>query len=46
MKERINDKIEEIEKFLEELEASLPESFEKYKGNYQVRAISEWYFEK
>lgn len=46
MKDRISDKIEEIEKFLEELESSLPTSFEEYKQNYRIRAISERYFEK
>ena len=31
MKDRINDKINEIEQFLEELESSLPITFEEYK---------------
>ena len=46
MKNRINDKINEIEKFLEELESSLPSNFEEYKQDYKIRAISERYFEK
>jgi len=43
---RISDKISEIEKFLEELESSLPTNFEEYKRDYKIRAISERYFEK
>lgn len=46
MKGRISDKISEIEKFLEELESSLPANFEEYKRDYKIRAISERYFEK
>ncbi len=46
MNERIKDKIEEIEKFLEELESSLPSSFEEYKESFKIRAIGERYFEK
>jgi len=46
MKNRIKDKIIEIEKFLKELETSLPENFEEYKTNFKLRAIGERYFEK
>lgn len=46
MKNRINDKILEIEQFLEELESSLPENFEQYKTDFKLRAIGERYFEK
>lgn len=46
MENRINDKIIELEKFIEELESSLPESLEEYKGNFKVKAIGERYFEK
>ena len=43
---RINDKIQEIEKFLEELEPIIPENFEEYKINLQIKAACERYFEK
>ena len=43
---RINEKIAELQQFLEELEDSLPENFEEYKINYKIRAIGERYFEK
>ncbi len=43
---RINDKIQEIEKFLEELEPIIPENFEEYKINLQLKAACERYFEK
>ncbi len=46
MNDRIKEKIDEIEQFLEELESSLPEDFEKYKTDYKLRAIGERYFEK
>lgn len=46
MNSRIQEKIGEIEKFLEELESSLPEDFEEYKTDYKLRAIGERYFEK
>ena len=44
--DRTRDKIEEIEKFLEELESSLPYDFENYKIDYKIKAICERYFEK
>jgi len=43
---RINDKIIEIEKFLEELESILPFSLKEYKQNFKIKAIGERYFEK
>ncbi|MBU1129619.1 MAG: DUF86 domain-containing protein [Nanoarchaeota archaeon] len=46
MLNRIKDKIIEIEKFLKELETSLPENFEEYKTDFKLRAIGERYFEK
>lgn len=39
MNDRIKEKIDEIEQFLEELESSLPEDFEEYKT-----VVSEKYF--
>ncbi len=46
MNNRIQEKIGEIEQFLDELESSLPEDFEEYKTDYKLRAIGERYFEK
>ena len=46
MNNRIKEKIDEIEQFLEELENSLPEDFVEYKTDYKLRAIGERYFEK
>ncbi len=46
MSERINDKIVEIEKCLEELSEILPESFDKYKRNLEKRLACERGFEK
>lgn len=43
---RIEDKVCEIERFLEELESSLPTDLNEYKHNYKIRAICERYFEK
>jgi len=43
---RFNDKIIELEEFLEELENSLPEDCDEYKTDYKLRAIGERYFEK
>ena len=45
-KKRFNEKILELERFLEELKNSLPENFKEYKTNYKLRAIGERYFEK
>jgi uncharacterized protein YutE (UPF0331/DUF86 family) len=46
MDERINDKITEIEKYLEELESILPGSFEEYSFDWKIRDICERRFEK
>ncbi len=46
MNDRVKDKTNEIEEFLEELENSLPKNFEEYKTDYKLRAIGERYFEK
>lgn len=46
MKERIKDKIEEIESYLEELSEILPSSLEKYKGDLKTKAACERYAEK
>ena len=46
MEERINDKIIEIEKYLEQLESVLPISFEDYKNNWKIKDICERHFEK
>ena len=43
---RLNEKLMELEEFLEELENSLPGDFEEYKTDYKLRAIGERYFEK
>lgn len=46
MNQRIEDKIIEIEKFLEELGSVLPENYEEYETDFKLRAIGERYFEK
>ncbi len=46
MKERINDKIKEINMFLEELERFLPSSYEEYITDIKTKAACERYFEK
>jgi uncharacterized protein YutE (UPF0331/DUF86 family) len=46
MKERINEKIEEIEKFLEFLLKRIPPNLEEYKNNLDKKAICERYIEK
>ena len=46
MKERIDEKIKDVERFLEELEDSLPKNFEEYERSYKLKAIGERYFEK
>lgn len=43
---RINDKIEEIEKYLDEFESIIPETFEKYESNIVKKAACERYVEK
>ena len=46
MKERIKDKIKGIEKYLQELEELIPDSFEDYLDDFVIRAACERYFEK
>ena len=46
MKERINDKIKEIEKFLEELEDIIPSNLEEYEKDFKTKAACERYAEK
>lgn len=46
MNERINDKIGEIEKYLEELERDIPESFEEYTDNSTKKAACERHAER
>ena len=43
---RINDKINEINQFLEELQSLVPSSFEEYKSSLVKRAACERYVEK
>jgi len=43
---RVNDKINEIETYLNELEEFLPKNFEIYKKDIKTRAACERYFEK
>ena len=46
MKDRIDDKILEIEEYLSDLENFKPDSFELYKDNKEKKAVCEHYFEK
>lgn len=46
MNEITKDKIELVEKFLEELEPNIPETLEGYEENFKAKAICERYFEK
>jgi uncharacterized protein YutE (UPF0331/DUF86 family) len=46
MEKRINDKIIEICKYLEELESILPSSFDEYTSDWKIRDICERRFEK
>ena len=46
MSERINDKIIEIEKYLEELYDIVPSIFEAYKSDFKTKAACERYFER
>ena len=41
---RIQDKIGEIEKYLEELSEIQPENFENYKNDFKTKTTSEKYF--
>lgn len=43
---RLDDKIKEIEKFLEELSEIIPNSFEEYIKDYKSKAACERYVEK
>ena len=43
---RINDKISELEKYLEELKQIIPNSYEDYENNLEKKAACERYFEK
>ena len=43
---RINDKIEEIENYLLELEEIVPGNFEEYEKDFEKKAACERYFEK
>lgn len=43
---RSDEKIEEIEEFLQQLEESTPANFEEYKSDFKARAICERLFEK
>ena len=44
--DRIKDKVEEIEKYLEELYSVEIGSLDDYKADFKIRAICERYFEK
>ncbi len=46
MNKRIKDKINEIEKYLGELEIIKPLIFEEYKNNFEKKAACERYFQK
>lgn len=46
MNEIMEDKIVKVERFLEELEPIIPETFEEYEQDYKTKAICERYFEK
>lgn len=46
MKERINDKIMQIERFLGELEPIMPGDLEEYEKDLKAKAACERYFEK
>ena len=43
---RINDKIDEIKRYLDELISIVPEDFRKYASDYKTKAACERYFEK
>ena len=43
---RINDKIEETEKYIQELSEIIPQTFEEYKYDFKTRAACERYSEK
>ena len=43
---RIKDKIEEIEKYVQEFSEIIPANFEEYKYEFETRAACERYFER
>lgn len=43
---RVDDKIEEIEKFIEQLKSFLPPDFDDYESDFQTKAACERYCEK
>jgi len=43
---RIKDKIEEIEKYLQELSEIIPLNFKEYNSEFKIRAACERYFER
>lgn len=43
---RLQDKIEEIEKYLSELEEIMPNNFQEYRSDLKTKAACERYFEK
>ena len=45
MKEKINDKIREIEKYLEKLYSIVPETLEEYRGDFKSKLACERCFE-
>lgn len=46
MEERIKDKIEIVERYLEEVLPTLPSNFEEYTKSITIKAAAERYFEK
>ena len=46
MKERIKDKIKEIEEYLEQLEEIVPNSLEEYQEDFKTKAAFERYLER
>ena len=46
MNERIKDKINEIEKYLMQLEEIVPDSFEEYQEDFKTKAACERYLER
>lgn len=43
---RIKDKIEELENYLQEISEIIPTNFDDYKHDFKIRAACERYFEK
>lgn len=46
VQDRINEKLLELEQYLEELESITPENFEEYSSSSMIKAACERYFEK